>query len=75
MAFEASEIAALMADRRLWKDLVVALLRASKSSQVKSFLSAILAMTKFHLFGKKNHNRRYMALRLLWIEMESEMMV
>ena len=24
---------------------------------------------------KKNHNRRYMALRLLWIEMESEIMV
>ena len=32
-------------------------------------------MTRFHLFGKKNHNRRYMAFRLLWIEMESEMMV
>ena len=29
-AFEASEIAALMADKRLWKDLVVARLRASK---------------------------------------------
>ena len=29
-AFEASEIAALMADRRLWKDLVVARLRATK---------------------------------------------
>ena len=28
--FEASEIAALMADKRLWKDLVVAHLRASK---------------------------------------------
>ena len=29
-AFEASEIAALMADKRLWKDLVVARLRATK---------------------------------------------
>ena len=29
-AFEASEIAVLMADKRLWKDLVVALLRATK---------------------------------------------
>ena len=29
-AFEASEIAALMADKRLWKDLVVAHLRATK---------------------------------------------
>ena len=29
-AFEASEIAALMADRRLWKDLVVARLRVTK---------------------------------------------
>ncbi|XP_073238052.1 uncharacterized protein [Porites lutea] len=29
-AFEASEIAALMADKRLWKDLVVASLRATK---------------------------------------------
>ena len=29
-AFEASEIAALMADKRLWKDLVVACLRATK---------------------------------------------
>ena len=28
--FEASEIAALMADKRLWKDLVVARLRATK---------------------------------------------
>ena len=29
-AFGASEIAVLMADRRLWKDLVVARLRATK---------------------------------------------
>ena len=29
-AFEASEIAALMADKRLWKDLVVAHIRATK---------------------------------------------
>ena len=29
-AFEASEIAALIADKRLWKDLVVARLRATK---------------------------------------------
>ena len=29
-AFEASEIAVLMADKRLWKDLVVACLRATK---------------------------------------------
>ena len=29
-AFEASEIAALMVDKRLWKDLVVARLRATK---------------------------------------------
>ena len=29
-AFEASEIAALMADKRLWKDLVVAHLRVSE---------------------------------------------
>ena len=29
-AFEACEIAALMADKRLWKDLVVARLRATK---------------------------------------------
>ena len=29
-AFEASEIAVLTADKRLWKDLVVARLRASK---------------------------------------------
>ena len=29
-AFEASEIAVLMADKRLWKDLVVARLRATK---------------------------------------------
>ena len=29
-AFEAGEIAALMADKRLWKDLVVARLRATK---------------------------------------------
>ena len=27
------------------------------------------------IWKKKNHNRRYMAFRLLWIEMESEMMV
>ena len=29
-AFEASKIAALMADKRLWKDLVVAHIRATK---------------------------------------------
>ena len=29
-AFDASEIAALMADKRLWKELVVARLRATK---------------------------------------------
>ena len=29
-AFEASDIAALMADKRLWKDLMVAHIRATK---------------------------------------------
>ena len=29
-AFEASKVAALMADKRLWKDLVVAHIRATK---------------------------------------------
>ena len=30
VAFEASEVAALMADKRLWNDLVVAHIRATK---------------------------------------------
>ena len=43
-AFEASEIAVLMADKRLWKDLVVARLRATKWVWVSGHWSLILPL-------------------------------